>query len=232
MGNSKTDILSEYTAKWCLAQLEYPLRPGKIKDFRRFINTFIGADNDLFHNHKTTTTVHYRYPLVQYKTIEQRAAIMGITDVGVAALHDLMANTEFRTRCTEWIGEQFAVTTETKETLTLSTACNQTFHIHKYLCFNQENIKKWNSYTSIAKKAALIEQCIVAHILKFASGIQWQLPPRALEVNLLDFKPYQTKAHDRSFLAFEVDFQTNITLPEYIGLGKSVSLGFGVLHSK
>ena len=231
MGNSN-DFLSIHIIQSAITVLEYPLRDGQLPEFRKLINVFMGATNDLFHNHKSNDSYNYRYPLIQYKTIDTKAALLGITPNGVDALKTLMNNENFKEQCTLWLGDQFFMTTETKETLTLSAACNHTFHVHKYLCFNEENIKKWNSYTSIAKKAALIEQCIVAHILKFASGIQWQLPPRALEVNLLDFKPYQTKAHDRSFLAFEVDFQANITLPEYIGLGKSVSLGFGVLHSK
>ncbi len=31
-------------------------------------------------------------------------------------------------------------------------------------------------------------------------------------------------------LAFDITFKCNVSLPNYIGLGKGVSLGFGMLH--
>ena len=30
-------------------------------------------------------------------------------------------------------------------------------------------------------------------------------------------------------MAFDIEFKVNLTLPQYIGLGKSVSVGFGTL---
>lgn len=226
--NLETDLLSQHHLTLSLSRLEYPLRAGKIAAFRKFINTFIGAENDLFHNHKSKTEYHYRYPLVQYKSFEGKAGIIGITETGVNALQSLLQNADFRERCIEWIGEQFAVTEQTTDTLALHAAPIYRYQLRQYLALNETNVEAWNAKPALAARVALLERCLVAHILKFASAIQWQLPAKSLQVQLLDFQCHVTRLHGVRFLSFDALFDTNITLPEGIGLGKSVSLGYGV----
>jgi hypothetical protein len=230
MGISNS-ILTTTEVATAISVLDLPLRDGQIPEFRRLINSFVGARNDLFHNHVAERAYHYRYPLVQYKTIGKKAAIMGITEPGVSALHDLMTDAPFREQCQLLLGEQFALSATARETLLLSAVAEETYRIRKYLPFNPDNLTKWNSSPSLVARATLLESCLTGHLLKFASALRWQLPPRSLEVVLLDFRPYQTKVHGASFLAFELEFKTNMTLPEQVGLGKAVSHGFGVCTS-
>lgn len=227
MGTSN-NVLSTKEVTSVISIFEHPLRDGQIPDFRRWINTFSGAANDLFHNHVSEEQYHYRYPLVQYKTIGKKAAIMGLSAPGVEAVEQLLSLPEFKTQCSLYLGEQFAFTSLARETLVLSAEMTETCHVRKYLPFNADNLKKWNGSPSLVTRSALLETCLTGHLLKLASALRWQLPARALQVALLDFRPYQTTVHGASYLAFELDFKTNITLPEHVGLGKAVSHGFGV----
>lgn len=222
-------ILSEHILTLATTRFYLLMRPEETTSFRRFINLFIGADNDLFHNHKSKTDYHYRYPLVQYKVYDDNAALMGIAQSGVAALNSLLENTDFRERCTEWIGEQFAISEETTDTLTLHTTPLLSYRLSNYIALNATNLAEWHDHPTLLARTSLLEKCIVGHILKFASAIKWQLPPRSLQVQLLDYRSHTTRSFGNQFMAFDVLFRSNITLPEGIGLGKAVSHGFGIV---
>ncbi len=231
MGILQTDILAEHTVTMSTVRLEYPLQKRQIGDFRKMINSFVGADNDLFHNHQTPTKYHYRYPLVQYKTLDRKAALVGIGDRGAEAMDILLSDPDFRERCERWIGEQFAVTETSTEVLTLHTTPVHRYRLRQYLALNEKNIDEWKARPGLLARTALLERCLAAHILKFASAIHWQLPARSLQVSVLDFRDYATTLYGTPFLAFDVFFQTNITLPEAVGLGKAASHGYGVCHA-
>lgn len=232
MGNSKTNpenIIAEKNLRYAITQLDYKLKAAEIPALRRFVSLFMGQENDLFHNHQSSEKVFYRYPLVQYKSTAGKASLLGLTEAGTEAIKALLQHPEFRAQCIEWIGEQFAVTEEMTDTLLLHPTPKNTYHLSNYIALNEKNLQDWIAYPSLPARAALLERCIVGHILKFCSAIKWLLPPKSLQVELLDFKFHNTRAFDNNFLAFEVLFRTNITLPEGIGLGKAVSHGFGVL---
>jgi hypothetical protein len=219
-----------HTLTTALMVLQHPLRDGQVGQFRKLVNVFVGNQNDLFHNHKNRQSVIYRYPMVQYKCIEGMAAVLGIGTEGVAAVYALGQHPEFREQCSLWLGDGFAATTETTDTLVLQNDLHYRYQLRKYLPFHTDNLTQWNTTASLVKRAQLVEKCVVGHILKWASAVGWLLPPRSLEVAVTEMRPYKTTLRGASFLALELDFRTNIALPEHIGLGKAVSLGFGVLE--
>lgn len=220
------------TLRYGLLRLNHSLYEHQVPQLRRFINHFIGHDNDLFHNHKSENKYHYRYPLVQYKVLDDKASLLGVTASGVAALESLMAHSGFRERCIEWIGEQFAITEQTEDTLTLHTAPVYKYSLRQYLALNAANMQEWTARPGLLARTGLLERCLTGHILKFASAIRWQLPPRSLQVEILDYRSYTTRLYDTPFIGFDLFFQTNISLPQHIGLGKAVSHGYGTCYPK
>lgn len=231
MGNSNHNILAQHQVTICTSRLEYPMRASRIGDFRKLVNSYAGSANDLFHNHKSEKTYHYRYPVVQYKLLDGKATLVGLTEPGAAALQSLMAHKGFRERCMEWLGEQFAVTEEFTDTLFLGSDLSNRYRLRQYLALNEDNFKTWLATPGLAGRTALLERCLTAHVLKLASAVRWKLPPGSLQVEILDFQSYTTRLHHVPFLAFDLLFQTNITLPENAGLGKAVSHGYGTLFT-
>ena len=209
-------------------QLGIHLPMPRLSQLRKTVSAIGGAEDDLLHNHASRDRVIYRYPLVQYKSISEKAAILGIGDEGCKSLENLLKMKDFTA-----IFSDNGITGIEKETdiLQLHPTPQQTYRIHDYIALNANNLHEWINNPSLPARAALLERCIVGHILKFASAIKWLLPPRSLQVELLDFRFRNTRAFDNNFLAFEVMFRTNITLPEGIGLGKAVSHGFGIVSS-
>jgi len=222
---------AEHTLRYTLAQLDYALRLDQVPAFRKFVNVFVGQENELFHNHQSADKLYYRYPLVQYKSQTGKATLLGLTEAGTAALNALMQHPVFRERCIEWIGEQFAWTEESSDTLYLYPQPTRSYHLQNYLALNETNYQKWQENPSLAARATLLERCLTAHILKFASAIRWQLPPHSLQVQLLDYRCRPIRAFETTLLGFAVKFRTNLTLPDGIGLGKAVSHGFGIVQA-
>jgi len=207
-------------------QLGIHLPLDRLTQLRKTVSAIAGADDDLLHNHASRERVIYRYPLVQYKSISGEAAILGIGDDGSRSLENLLKTKDFTA-----IFSENGITGMEKESLHLQLfeQNTHTYSLHQYIALNQNNLAAWHEHPSLPARAALIERCIAGHILKFCSAIQWLLPPRSLQVELLDYRFQNTRAFDNPFLAFDVLFRTNITLPEGIGLGKAVSHGFGIV---
>ncbi len=225
-------FLATHELEYAQLPLPMPLHEREIPTLRRLINRFVGGDNDLFHNHRTQQGgYHYRYPLVQYKTIEGQATVWGMGETGVAALHQLTTNASFRAQWLASSGAEPVTAVEHLETLLLHTHPRWQYHLRQYIALNNDNRSAWNEKPGLAARATLLERCLTGHILKFCSAIRWQLPPHSLLVELTDYRARTVKSFDNSFLAFDVAFRTNITLPEGIGLGKAVSHGFGVLSA-
>ncbi len=60
-----------------------PLDNHQIPQFRGAINTALGENANLFFHNHTEDGFRYSYPLVQYKRIRQKAAIVCIKDGAV-----------------------------------------------------------------------------------------------------------------------------------------------------
>ena len=228
----KAPPLATHPLRYALLRLDMALKPHEVPQLRRFVNRFVGQEEDLFHNHRSEAAYHYRYPLVQYKSSEGKAALLGLADSGVEALEKLKSHPEFRAHCAEWIGDGSLWMEEYRETLTLHAALPDTiWELRHYIALNEQNLRLWHEKPGLAARAALLERCLTGHLLKFASAIRWQLPPHSLQVELSDYRTRTLKSFDNPFLGFELQFRTNLSLPEGIGLGKAVSHGFGVLRS-
>lgn len=207
--------------------LHLPL--NRLTQLRKTVSAIAGADDDLLHNHASRERVIYRYPLVQYKSILGEGAILGIGPEGCRSLENLLVTEAF----TAIFSENGIMGLEKDNLeLQLSEQATHPYRLHNYIALNENNLKDWRERPSLPARAALLERCLTGHILKFCSAIQWLLPPKSLQVELLDYRSHTTRAFDNPFLAFDVLFRTNITLPEHIGLGKAVSHGFGTVMSE
>lgn len=229
--------VATHTEPWATHELEYarlqlqlPLRPDQIPQWRRFVNLFVGQHNDHFHNHQAPQRYHYRYPLVQYKVADRQATLFGYGAAGTAALRQLAEEPRFQTHCREWLGAGSYALAVHHEPLHLHSTLTRTYTLRQYIALNEANLRAWQTQPGLAARTALLERCLVGHLLKFASAIRWQLPPRALRVEVLDFSIRPVRGFDNPFLGFHVRFRSNLDLPNRVGLGKAVSHGFGVVE--
>jgi len=105
------------------------------------------------------------------------------------------------------------------------------YSILNWIALNQENYKKYLEIKEMTEKISFLENTLKANILSFAKGIEWTVD-KTIEVRIKNMNPTRiVPLKGKSILGFNMEFSSNVFLPNFIGLGKSVSLGFGVVKS-
>ncbi len=199
---------------------EVPLFRGLV------INTIKDADL-LFHNH-TDDNFRYRYPLVQYKRISGNAGIIFLGD-GIERLSNFFNSTFSTVK----LGKRdISLETDKVEAydVNVQTWADEFYYsIRKYLPLNQSNYEKYSKIESVIEKYAMLENILIGNILSFAKGIDMhfgdQVTVKILSVD--SHREYRFKGV--KMMGFDMMFKTNVSLPDYIGLGKGVSIGFGMI---
>ncbi|HAD11925.1 MAG TPA: hypothetical protein DCF33_05750, partial [Saprospirales bacterium] len=211
---------TEKTLEITRLRLGLHLPAERIALLRKTVSAIAGETDDLLHNHASREKVIYRYPLIQYKSVEDNALILGVGSQGRQSLENLMTKPDFKA-----IFLENSILEVETDTYTIKSTPSIPYRLHHYIALNSSNLRQWQEQNSLPARAALLERCITGHILKFCSAVQWLLPPKSLKVELLDFRLDHTHAFNNPFLAFEVPCRSNISLPDHIGLGKAVSHG-------
>lgn len=185
------------------------------------------GENILFHNHEGEN-FRYAYPLVQYKRIGGKAAIVFVGE-GVDAIADYFKNQVIDV---ELGNRKATLELEHADANTTTIALwKDTFRytIRKYLPLNNHNYEAYQQAEGIVERCAILERAIVGNILSFAKGIGLHIDGQ-IDVkitNMSDSSSYIYKGV--KMMGFDLEFKTNISLPDYIGLGKGTSLGFGMI---
>jgi hypothetical protein len=170
----------------------------------------------------------YRYPLIQYKVTEKKASIICLQD-GTDEIHHLFAHQNMNLR----IGQREE--TYTIEDIKLNYFNIQTweatfqYSLLNWLPLNQKNYALYKSFESEAEQIALLQRILVGNILALGKGIGWHADAQIIahitaikSIQLLPFKGQEVEA-------FTINFSSNVSLPDFVGLGKGSSVGFGVV---
>lgn len=186
-----------------------------------FGNRFI--DNDIFHNHGEKLI--YRYPIIQYKIINKNPYIIGLNDGAMQILQILnekeiiIENKKIPINFTEvkYITEKFGISNE-----------NIYEFITPWAALNQENERKFKICPEKDKKKFL-ENILIGNIMSMSKDMKYQVPEK-IECELNDVKIKNISIKNVPMLGFIANFKINFELPNYIGLGRSVSRGFGTIR--
>ncbi|MCB0654134.1 MAG: hypothetical protein KDC85_22835 [Saprospiraceae bacterium] len=214
-----------------------PIAPWEIKQFRGAIAHKVGLEHDWFHNHNNESGgFHYRYPLIQYKVAtrgrEMRPMLLCINDC-VEEAHHFFGMPDWSLR----IGDRDAAPLRIfqldlrEHALDLKPAA-AAYCIHKWQPLNPDNFREWQSMRRLSDRYAFLERLLASHLLAFAQGVGWQIPER-FEVRITNLiKEEWITFKGIKVLAFNLEFECPLQLPDYIGLGKGSSIGWGVVRRK
>jgi hypothetical protein len=214
-----------------LITFDLPLKPRYISSWRGAFVEMVGRDTDLLHNHNNSEAaggLKYRYPLVQYKCLQGRAALLTIND-GIDAVQNLLLAQKW---VLNWQGKptRLALYGEPmRQNIALRFDQPHRYHLQNYLPFNAANYERWQVCNSLAEKVELMERIIRGHVLSCLWGLGWNGKEEVIigmqdigNMQFLNFK-------GQNMLSFDLIFDTNASLPSGLGLGKASSTGFGVL---
>lgn len=185
-------------------------------------------ESNLFHNHIDNTKFIYRYPLIQYKIKDKKPCLICLKEA-TDDIHYLLRERDLSLV----IGKNrydFEI-----EDVRLRYVNIQTwdkgfvYNIHNYIALNQENYRIFKNMESLLDKISFLEDKLKDHINIFAKEMNAYFPVdlqmNILEINNEKFIEYKGIFH----LTFSINFKSNLFIPDYIGLGKGTSIGFGIV---
>ena len=208
-----------------------PLSHPMIPKFRGAIISHLedelGESDVLFHNH-IENSFRWSYPLIQYKSIDGKAAIVCLSE-GLSKLVNLFSSLEKPVL----IGKKaitLKVDSIVPQTIFLSPmASPASYRLSCWLPLNSENYRRFEGIESIKDKTVFLERILTGNILSMAKGLGIQIPFE-ISCTITDFtRSYLIESKDIKMNAYDISFNANILLPDYIGLGKHVSTGFGII---
>lgn len=207
-----------------ISQNEIPLLRGAINEILNVQN------NILFHNHDGET-FRYAYPLIQYKRINRNAALACINE-GTEAIGLLLNKGTFECRLGNRVVEMEIDNVKANQFLIQTWDSSFTYYLSKWLPLNQENYIEYQKLEGIAEKCQFLERILIGNILSMGKGLEIHFDTEIKckiteieETGLIKFKNIK-------MMGFDIEFKSNVSIPDYVGLGKGASQGMGMVARK
>lgn len=213
-------------------QFDTELEPWQLEHFRGAIAQKVGLEHEWFHNHDNNAekqpSYHYRYPLIQYKLHQKRPMLLCLNQ-GVEEAHHFFSKPDWSLKIGEEVHQMRIHKLQLHNFEMQVLKGPALYRIHNWMALNSENHKAYHNTKGIAKRMQLLERILTTHILRFAEGINWRIEEQ-IEITITDMmetKRISYKGWKKD--CFNLDFECNLFLPDFIGIGQGASLGFGVL---
>lgn len=223
-----------YTAPLRLLAVTFDthLEPWELAQFRGAMAHKVGLEHEWFHNHRNTPNgprFHYRYPLIQYKLHRNRPMLFCMGPCVEEARH-FFTQPDWSLMIGDHRHEMRLQNIHVQEFQLTVLEQPIEYRIHKWMPLNQENYTKYLQLHSLAAKYAFLENILRNNILTFAQGVRWFVP-QAIQVAITETlgKPQYISYKGVKRMTFNLHFTCNIGLPNFMGLGKGSSNGFGVV---
>ncbi len=203
------------------------IMPRAIPYFRAAVIEATRRRSSLFHNHAGPAGFYYRYPLIQYKATDRKASIICLED-GTDDIHYLFQLRELDLQVGDR-RERFEVEDVLLRYHQLQTwQAGFDYALKDWQALNQDNFRRYAQLTSEVERLQFLEKMLLGNLLTLNRSLCPEEGDLPIELSITRMKgqrwlPYK----GQKILAFSLNFRTNLSLPDYVGLGKGVSVGFG-----
>lgn len=202
------------------------LKPHHTHKFRGYIgNTF--ADYDLIHNHNLISGKNlYRYPLIQFKIIDNTPTIIALTDNAVAIFTDIFMNLE------QIVIDDIVIPVFEKNLKVEDVSFGYSDEHFMYqlkspwIALNQKNYQVFKN-SNQDEQSLMLSKILTGNILSMAKYLGYTLEHDQRIKTTLQIQQQTVTLKGNKVLGFTGYFKTNFHLPDDLGVGKSVSRGFG-----
>jgi len=234
-----------FTAYVGTAIFEIPLSFSEVDYFRKAICSVVRKLRtpllqayiapDLFYNHDDSSGHPInRYPLIQYKEIDGRAAITGINQ-GIDALavllrllkqpHNQYVNTIHINGRDACLANHTTLVAHEHPIVLLNEP--KEYEIKKWLPLEEDRYDIWKGAHSHSQRTDILSDALMKQLSFFLKGIAYDreliYAARVTAISNTDW----LREFNIHKIAFDCRFQCNLSLPEDIGIGQVPSIGFG-----
>lgn len=202
---------------------EIPLFRGAV------LNSLGDRANLLYHNHTSDNTFRYSYPLIQYKRLGGKAALVCIEEGADIIGQFFSENTGHLHIGERTVKCNVAKMTPAKIYVQIWKTSFR-YHITRWLPLNTKNYLHYQKLEGMKDKVSLLEGILKANLLSMLKGLGIYIEEE-INVSITNLSDSYIVYNKRvAMMAFNVDFICNLSIPKNIGIGKNASIGYGVIH--
>jgi hypothetical protein len=202
---------------------EIQLNTRDAHKLRGFFGDYFKLHSPLLHNHYEDGTLRYQYPLIQYKVIGKTPTLVALNDGA-----ELLSSLFLKINQIRLEDRTYPISSKNIEQRKIPAGIGESLNEYRFdtlwMALNQQNYKEYINLNA-EEKADKLNQVLRNNILSFYKGAGIWLDSKIMTKG--KFTEKETRFKDKKMLAFGGSFITNALLPPGIGLGKSVSRGFG-----
>lgn len=208
-------------------RLSRPVSPGEAALLRGYFGDVFG-DEGLVHHHRADGSLLYDYPRVQFKVIDRTARVIGIAEGG-AVVERLWKEVD----CTRLGGEELPILEGTlrRRAEPFGDAPDPVEYrfITPWLGLNQENHRKYETAGSDTERQDILGRVLVGNCLSLAKSFGHRVDCR-LAAEMAELRVRTCRLKGIPMIGFLGTFRVNFLIPAWLGVGKSVSRGFGTVE--
>ncbi|MDI9633603.1 MAG: CRISPR-associated endonuclease Cas6 [Methanolinea sp.] len=169
----------------------------------------------------------YAYPMVQYKVIGGTPSILGILE-GARVLWEITDSIDELVLAGKKYRITAKVTYDQQVPLVPQREMVEYRFVSPWLGLNQENYQRWRDLRDWREKKNLLNAILTGNLLSMAKGLNVVVGERLSVHSHLE--KVRTRYKGVEMTGFLGSFRVNLSMPDYLGIGKGVSQGFGTVR--
>lgn len=203
----------------------FNLSPRNAVYLRGYLGNLFREKSSLLHNHLEDGTYRYKYPLVQYKIIDGNPLIIGLNE-GADVLNEIFV----KIKVLVINGKEYPFDLKYLENSFFTVETSPQLVSYRFLtpwmALNQHNVGRYLQ-SDLEAQNDMLKSILTGNLLSMMKGIGQHMDKQII----VDVRPREDIAHfkNQPMKVFWGTFKSNLRLPNYVGVGKAVSRGFGAI---
>lgn len=187
--------------------------------------------NVLYHNHTDENSFRYSYPLIQYKRLNGKAAITCIEE-GADIIGQFLSEGMNSLLLGDRIVESRILRVVPSRMAVQLWKTSFTYDLKRWLPLNGKNYHLYQLAENDQEKKELLEKVLRGNLLSMLKGLNIFVEEElTVRIVFLD-KPHIIYNKGIALMSFNIKFESNLSIPNNIGIGKNASIGYGVIHQE
>jgi hypothetical protein len=211
----------------CRLQLGRPLAPEEAAQLRGYFGDVL-SDQPLLHHHRPDGLLVYDYPRVQFKVLERTAHLIGLAE-GCDIVHRLWLEADRARLGEDDLPIQEAGLVRRREQMGAAGEMVRYRFLTPWLGLNQANYERYSRTRNVRERRGLLERVLVGNCLSLAKSFGLRVE-KHLRASAGGLREVPVTLKEVPMLGFVGTFEVNFLLPDRLGIGKSVSRGFGAVE--
>jgi len=181
----------------------------------------------LLHQHIDVDKLLYKYPRIQYKILGGTALVLGIEE-GAEVLKEIYDKyDEIQLGDSVYTIVERALALKEEE-FGISTELTSYEFITPWIALSQDNYQRYLE-SKREERRELLRRTLIGNILSASKGLEYVVLEE-IRVGIGRLHRRKCELKGTPFIGFLGRFMVNFAIPDYMGLGKSVSRGFGTVR--